>query len=266
MAHRSDMLSVAGVQTHVLRGGRGEPLLVLHPEFGGNRWFPYHDRLGARFQVFAPDHPGFGQSERPDWLDGIDDLVFHYRDLLDVLQLDQVSVLGTSLGGWIGVELAIVHPERVRRLVLVGAAGIKVDGVERFDVFLHPIEETLLHLFHDPSRAAQLLPTEFGPDVIVRAYREAATLARLSWNPYLYDPKLAQRLWRVTAPTLVVWGQEDTFLPMQYGEAYARLIPGAVLRTIPQCGHLVPLEQTDAFIGHVTAFLTPALPETRAGA
>ena len=258
MAHRSEFVSVAGVRTHVLRGGRGTPLLVLHPEFAANRWFPYHDGLAAHFQVFAPDHPGFGQSERPDWIEGIDDLVFHYVDLLDTLGLDRVSIVGTSLGGWVAAELAVAHPERLHRLVLVGAAGIKVDGVERFDVFLHPVEETLQHLFHDPSRAAQLLPTELGPDVIVRGYREATTLARWSWNPYLYNPKLARRLRRVTALTLVVWGENDTFLPLPHGEAYARLINAATLQTVPHCGHLVPFEQTDVFTGHVIPFLTTA--------
>jgi pimeloyl-ACP methyl ester carboxylesterase len=250
------------VRTHLLRGGRGEPVLVLHPEFGSNRWFPYHDRLAARFQVFAPDHPGFGRSERPDWLDGIDDLVFHYVDLLDALELQRVAVIGTSFGGWIAAELAVTHPERVHRLVLVGAAGLKVDGVDRFDVFLHPVEQTLLHLFHDSSRSAQLLPTEIGTEVIVGAYREAATLARLSWNPYFYDPKLGRRLRRVTAPTLVVWGENDTFLPVQYGEAYADLIPDATLRRIPACGHLVPFEQTDAFIRQVVGFLGPTTSES----
>ncbi|MFQ5665825.1 MAG: alpha/beta fold hydrolase [Candidatus Binatia bacterium] len=255
MAHRSEFVSVAGVRTHLFRGGRGTPLLVLHPEFGSNRWFPYHDRLAARFQIFAPDHPGFGQSERPEWLDGIDDLVFHYADLLDALGLARVSILGTSLGGWIAAEFAVTHPQRLHRIVLVGAGGIKVEGADRFDVFIHSVEETLQHSFHDPSRAAQLLPTEFGPDSIVDTYREAATLARLTWNPYFYDPKLPRRLRRITAPTLIVWGDDDRFLPAAHGEAYARLIPTATLQTIPECGHLVPLEQTDLFIQHVVRFL-----------
>lgn len=258
MAHHSEFVSVAGVRTHVLRGGRGAPLLVLHPEFAAHRWFPCHDALAARFQVFAPDHPGFGETERPEWITGMDDLVFHYVDLLDVLGLDRVAILGTSLGGWIAAELAVAHPERTERLVLVGAAGIKVEGVERFDVFRHPIEETLLHLFHDPRRAAQLLPTEIGAEVIVRGYREAASLARLSWNPYLYNPKLERRLRRISAPTLVLWGENDTFLPPAYGEAYARLIPGATLQTVPQCGHFVPFEQTEPFARHVTQFLGAA--------
>lgn len=255
MPHRSEMLSIAGVQTHVLRGGRGAPLLVLPPEFAANRWFPYHDALAARFQVFAPDHLGFGNSERPDWLEGIDDQVLHYVDLLDTLGLERVAVMGLSLGGWIAAELAVAYPQRVERLVLVGAAGLKVDGVPRFDVFTHPIEETLQTLFHDQDRWVQLVSTDLGPEVILRAYHESATLARLTWNPYMYNPKLERRLRRVKAPTLVVWGDDDRFLPLPHGEAYARSIPGARLQVIAQCGHFPPFEQTDAFLRCVTEFL-----------
>jgi pimeloyl-ACP methyl ester carboxylesterase len=214
--------------------------------------------LAVRFQVLAPDHPGLGQSERPEWLDGLDDVVLHYVDLLDALELQRVPIVGTSFGGWVAAELAAAYPERVDRLVLVGAAGIKVDGVERFDVFLHPFEESLRHLFRDPSRAAQLVPAEFGPDFIVHGYGEATTFARLCWNPYLYNPKLERRLRRVRAPTLVLWGADDTFLPLPHGQAYARLIKNATLQTVPNCGHLVPFEQTDVFIDHVIGFLTTA--------
>jgi len=258
MPHRSDVLSVAGVRTHLRRGGRGAPLLVLPPELAPSQWFPYLDALATRFQVLAPDHPGFGNSERPDWLDGIDDLVIHYADLLDLLGLERVSIVGTSLGGWIAAELAVAQPQRIERLVLVGAAGLKVDGVDRLDLFFHPIDDTLRHLFHDPARAAQLFPAESGADAIVHAYRDATTLARLAWNPYLYNPKLERRLRRVTAPTLIVWGSEDRMLPLPHGEAYARAIPGARLETIPECGHLVPFEQTHRFAEVVLPFLAGA--------
>jgi pimeloyl-ACP methyl ester carboxylesterase len=255
MAHRSDFVEVRGVRTHVLKGGRGDPLLVLHPEFGANLWAPYHDALAAHFFVLAPDHPGFGESERPEWLDGIDDLVFHYLDLLDVLHIERVSIVGTSLGGWIAAAFAVAHPERVARLVLAAPAGIKVDGVPRFDIFARPFEETLQHLFHDPARAAQILPVEYGAEAIVRMYRELTTLARLAWNPDLYDPKLQQRLPRVQSPALVVWGQNDTVLPPAHADAYAALLPGARLETLPDCGHLVPFERADAFSGLAIGFL-----------
>jgi pimeloyl-ACP methyl ester carboxylesterase len=250
------MLDVGGVPTHVMRGGRGQPLLVLHPEFAARMWAPYHDALAARFQVVAPDHPGFGASERPDWLDGIEDLVLHYTDLLDVLGLERVSVVGTSLGGWIALALALWRPARVERLVLAAPAGIRVDGVARYDYFANPIEETLRRLFHDPARAAQLLPTEYGAEVVVRGYHEFTTLARLSWNPYLYDPKLPQRLRRVRAPTLLVWGADDAVLPPAHGAAWARLLPAATLREIPACGHFAPLERGDVFARLAIEFLS----------
>src|SRR5574339_351359 len=139
MPHRSDFLDVRGVRTHVMQAGRGRPLLVLHPEFAADTWSPYHDELAGHFRVVAPDHPGFGKSDRPEWLDEMSDVVLHYIDLLDLLEVDRISIVGTSLGGWIAAALAIAHPERVERLVLAAPGGIKVDGVERFDVFANPI-------------------------------------------------------------------------------------------------------------------------------
>jgi pimeloyl-ACP methyl ester carboxylesterase len=256
MAYRSDYVDVRGVRTHLLKGGRGKPILVMHPEFGANLWAPYHDALASHFQVLAPDHLGFGESDRPDWLDGIDDLLFHYLDLLDLLEIERLSIVGTSLGGWIAAAFAVAHPERVDRLVLAAPAGIKVDGVPRFDVFARPFEETLQHLFHDPSRAAQMLPTEFGAEVIVHTYRELTTLARLTWNPYFHDLKLQQRLPRLQHPTLIVWGENDTFLPPSHAEAYAALLPAATLKKLPACGHLIPFEQADAFASLAIDFLS----------
>lgn len=250
------MLAVRGVRTHLLKAGRGRPLLVLHPEFGANMWAPYHDALAARFHVLAPDHLGFGESERPDWLDEIDDLVLHYVDLLDALSIERVSIVGTSLGGWIAAAFAVAHPERVERLVLAAPAGIKVDGVARYDFFANPIERTLQHLFHDASRVAQMLPAESGAEVVVRMYHEFTTLARLSWNPYLYDRKLQERLPRVKTPALIVWGANDRILPPAHAEAFAALLPYSTLKLLPECGHLVPFEQAGTFADLAIDFLS----------
>jgi pimeloyl-ACP methyl ester carboxylesterase len=256
MAHRSEFLDVRGVRTHLLKGGRGRPLLVLHPEFGANMWAPYHDALAEHFQVLAPDHLGFGESERPEWLDEIDDVVFHYVDLLDALGIERLSIIGASFGGWIAAAFAVAHPERVERLVLAAPAGIKVDGVSRYDIFANPIETTLQRLFHDPMRAAQLLPAEYGAEVIVRGYHEFTTLARLAWNPYLYDRKLQQRLPRLRCPTLLVWGENDAVLPPAHGDAFAALVPSATLATLSECGHMIPFERAETFAQMAVKFLT----------
>jgi pimeloyl-ACP methyl ester carboxylesterase len=164
--------------------------------------------------------------------------------------------LGTSIGGWIATALAIAHPSRVERLVLAAPAGIQVDGVPRYDIFANPFEDVLLHLFHDPTRAAQILPTEYGAEVVVRTYRELTTLARLTWNPYFYDRKLQQRLPRLRVPTLIVWGENDTLLPPAHAEAFAALLPGATVTMLPECGHLVPFECGDALAKLTVDFLT----------
>lgn len=255
MPWRSETVRVDEIEVHLLRGGRGEPLLVLHPEFASGRWFPYHDDLGQHFQVFAPDHPGFGRTPRPDWFEDIEDFAIFYADFIDSFGWASVRVVGLSFGGWIAAELAALFPERVRRLVLIGAAGLRVEGEQRFDLFARPFEETLQHFFFAPDRWLQLLPTEPGPDVILRMYKEATTLARVSWNPYLYDPKLERRLRRVRCPTLIVWGEQDRFLSPAHGRAYAKAIPQGKLELVADCGHLPPLECREAFLARVLPFL-----------
>jgi len=180
MAHRSDFLEVRGVRTHLLKGGRGRPLLVLHPEFGANMWAPYHDVLAAHFTVLAPDHLGFGQSDRPDWLETIDDLVFHYLDLLDTLELERLSIVGTSLGGWIAAAFAVAHPERVERLVLAAPAGVKVDGVERYDFFANSFEELLAML---PNWRSTFIFREVVPKLLEGGLSQADVDTILVENP-----------------------------------------------------------------------------------
>ncbi|MCX8073266.1 MAG: alpha/beta hydrolase [Candidatus Binatia bacterium] len=255
MPCRSDTIRVDDIEVHLLRGGRGEPLLVLHSEFASGRWFPYHDDLAQHFHVLAPDHPGFGKTPRPEWLDRIDDFAIFYADFLRACGWERVRMLGLSFGGWIAAEFASLFPERVSHLVLVGAGGLKVEGESRFDLFAQPFEETLQHLFFAPDRWLQLMPTEPGTELILRTYREATTLARVSWNPYWYNPKLERRLRRIRCPTLVVWGAEDRFLSPAHARAFAASIPTAELVLLPRCGHLPPLECQSEFIGHVLPFL-----------
>jgi pimeloyl-ACP methyl ester carboxylesterase len=255
MSYRSEVRRVRDTQVHLLRGGRGAPLLVLHPEFASGRWFSYHDELAASFQVIAPDHPGFGKSERPEWVETVEDLAFFYLDLLDELALETSSLLGISFGGWVAAELAALAPHRFERLVLAGAAGLKVEGAERFDLFAQPLETTLQRFFHDTERWIALLPADKGPEGLVEMYREASTLARLSWNPYWYDPKLPVRLRRVTCPALVIWGANDRFLSLAHGEAYVRLLPRARLATLSDCGHLPLLERPKESLAVLLPFL-----------
>jgi pimeloyl-ACP methyl ester carboxylesterase len=122
------VLTVRGRHIQLFEGGTGRPLLYLHGA-GTFWWMPVHDLLAARRRVFLPVHPGFGASEGLDAIETMEDLVFHTVDVLDALRLDRIDVVGLSLGGWLGAELALRHPARVNRLVLVDAAGVRLPGV-----------------------------------------------------------------------------------------------------------------------------------------
>lgn len=253
---REEYLDLRGASIHYFRGGAGPPLLYLHGAGGGSAWLPVHARLAERFDVIAPDHPGFGLSDRPDWLEGVDDLVLHYLDFLDALGLERVHLLGTSLGGWIAAEIAVSHSHRLQGLVLVDAAGLHVPGAPALDLFMMSPEENVRVLFHDPAQAERMLAMPRDEDAVRMQLKGQATLALLAWNPYLHNPKLAGRLYRVRTPTLVVWGEQDRLIPLVHGQAYAAGIPGARLAVVPASGHLPHYEQTDELVRLVVEFLT----------
>lgn len=115
-------------------------------------------------------------------------------------------------------------------------------------------------LFHDPNcLAAQMMPfpgdMTLGDEMLTNIMNAFAATAKIGWNPLLHDPRLESMLPRVRAETLVLWGANDRIVPVDYGKKFARLIPGATLEIIPECGHLIPLEKPVAFHQAVTKFL-----------
>jgi pimeloyl-ACP methyl ester carboxylesterase len=241
---------------HLLRGGAGEPVLFLHAAGGAGTWLPFHERLaGAGFEVIAPDHPGFGKSDEFPEEDSIDDLVFHYLDVLDALGLDKAHVVGASFGGWIAAELAVYAPHRIGSLSLLSAAGLRLPEHPVADLFLTPPAKLPALLFHTPPAPA---PKSDGPldlDAVIAAYREATSLARFTWVPYMSDPKLERRLRRITAPTLVVAPSDDRLIPVAHAQRYAERIAGATYAEVPDCGHAMYFEKPAEFAAVVTAFL-----------
>lgn len=256
VGHASEQLDVRGVKVNLFRGGTGRPVLFLHGAGGAGAWLPFHGLLAERGrEVLAPDHPGFGLSGDMEHIESMDDLVYHYLALLDQLGLEQVDIVGTSLGGWLAAELAVHSPGTVGRLVLLNAVGLDIWEAPVADLFGMNPEETVAAVFADPAIAASLFPAEPDLDFIMGLYREKISFARLAWNPYCCNPKLESRLWRITAPTLVVWGSEDRLVPIVHGERYAAGIAGARLEVIPGVAHAPFLEDAAATAKVIGDFL-----------
>lgn len=253
--HRASFVNVRDVKIRLLEGGEGEPLLFLHGAGRSGVWLPFHAELAKSFHLLAPDHPGFGQSDRPEWLDDMTDMVFHYRDFLEALGLEQVHLVGTSFGGWVAAEFATTHPERVSKLVLSAAAGLRVNGAAIADLFLMSSEELASYLFADPAKAAAMNAQAIPPEIERELYRGRITLAHLGWNPLLCNPRLRRRLYRITCPTLVLWGARDRLIPPAHGKAYASEIADARLVIVENCGHAIQLDRPEVFVDEITRFL-----------
>jgi|SRR5581483_6295986 len=254
----SEYFDVQGVRTRLRRRGAGAPLLLLHGSGGSGVWSPYYEALSQRFQLVVPDHPGFGESDRPEWLETMDDMVYHYLDLLELLGIPRVHLSGSSLGGWMAAELALSHPEVVDRLVLVDPAGLKVPGMFLPDMFSMPEDEYQRLLFYDQELAERQIPPTPSSEAVLQRIKNLTTVARLAWNPYLYSPRLGRRLRRVKAPTLIVWGREDHLIPIENAKLWLEAIPHARLAPIERCGHVPHRERPDELARLVVDFLAEA--------
>ena len=253
------MIAIAGVDLDIFEAGEGPPLLFLHSAQGFAPEHPYVAPLSARHRFIAPSHPGFGKSSLPDWIDAVDDIAYIYLELLDHLNLQQVDLIGCSIGGWIAAELATKAPERVHRLVMVGPVGVKTGPPDRLDIpdiFAIPQSDLESLLFHDPARM-RLEPSRLTDEQLAISVRNRETLALLAWEPYMHNPKLPHRLHRVAAPTLFVRGASDGLVSAAYIDSYARLLPNARTATIAAAGHAPQVEQPEAFARTVLAFLEP---------
>jgi pimeloyl-ACP methyl ester carboxylesterase len=168
-------------------------------------------------------------------------------------------VIGMSLGGWIAAELAVAHPELVDRLVLVDPAGLKQSGMELPDLFAITEEENTRLIFQDQALADEELARPVPPGALLQRIKNQTTFARLAWNPYLYSLKLGRRLYRVTCPTLLIWGKEDRVIPAANAQLWLDKLPDARLALIENCGHVPHRERTDEFVRLTVDFLEPAL-------
>jgi pimeloyl-ACP methyl ester carboxylesterase len=253
----AERLSIGGVELDILRRGAGRPILLLHGFEPVSPRAPFLDALSDHAEVIAPSHPGFGRSPRPEDFDTVYDLVRLYLDVLDGLPYDAVTLLGLSFGGWLAAELATVCSHRIDTLVLVDAVGIKISGPETpdiLDVFNTSPAEVHRRSWHAPDQWAPDFDAMSDEELIAH-HRNRESLCLYAWRPYMYNPRLRRWLRRITVPTLVLWGASDRIVTPAYGRAYADLIPGAHFETIARAGHRPEIEQPEAFVERIVAFL-----------
>ncbi len=245
------------VAINLRRDGKGAPLLFLHGALGQFSWPAALASLASRFDVIAPDLPGFGATPRPERVTRVEDIAYVMLDLIERLGAGPVHLVGHSLGGWVALEMAIRSTASIRSLVLADAAGIRVRDVPRADLFRHgPTDLAKLVYATGADQAEWLANAENA--MVHEANRY--TLARLSWQPQLHNPQLQKWLHRIHVPTLVVWGDQDRVLPPAHAHALAAAIDGATVALMPGCGHMAPIERPEAFSDIVTRFIDGVTP------
>jgi pimeloyl-ACP methyl ester carboxylesterase len=243
MAFQEDHFEINGVDTAVLTAGEGEPLVFLHgagTALGFDSLLP----LAERRRLIVPNHPGFGASADDPSIDDFSDYVLHYLDLFDHLGLDEIALVGHSLGGHLASSIALLQPRRVSRLVLAAPFGLRVREHPTVDFFSIPDEEVVPMLTADPSifSGIELPPT---PEFLAARYRESTSFARIAWKRP-YDPKLVKWLHRLTMPALVVWGDADSLIPVEQAAIWAAALPNAETKILPGVGHLLFDESREA--------------------
>lgn len=248
MSFSQETVEVGGCKINLKRGGKGAKLLFLHGAGGAAVVQPFMNELAKDYEVWIPEHPGFGRSDEPGWLDNIHDLAYFYLDFMEQFDLRSARVIGVSIGGWLALEIAIRSTARIHSLSVVGPSGIYVDGPKRGDLFLWSPEERVRNLFVDQSIADRLLALPVAPEDVDIQVKNQYTVARLAWEPRLFDPHLHKWLHRIKVPTQIIWGDSDKIIPAAYAPEFQKLIPHARVDIIKQCGHLPPTEKPAEFL------------------
>jgi pimeloyl-ACP methyl ester carboxylesterase len=253
---QSDTVAVAGIDLHLAHAGAGAPVLVLHHDVGRPETAPFETALARGCRVLAPSHPGYDRSTRPAWMRSVRDVAVVYQWLLAERDLARdLTVVGLGFGGWIAAEMATMAPRAFRRLVLVGAMGIKPERGEIMDQALVSYIDYVRRGFADQGAFERLFGAEPTTAQLEQWDLNREMTFRIAWKPYMYSATLPHLLGGVGAPALVVWGREDRIVPLECGERYQKALPRARLDVVDGAGHFVDMEQPDALAQRVTRFI-----------
>ncbi len=233
-------------------GGDGPPLLYLHGAVGQKGWAPFLERLSQQFTVYAPYMPGCGEASGLEHIADLTDLTLYHLELLDALGVERAHVVGHFLGGMIAAEMAAFSPSSIDRLALVSPAGVWHDEEPVADLLALNADELSERLTATPSGAASL--NGFADMLARDRMQDIAAAGKFLWP--LPDRGLHRRAYRIKAPTLILWGGQDRINPPSYAADFQGLIAESRTGSIANAGHLLMLEQPDAFADAIAAFLS----------
>jgi pimeloyl-ACP methyl ester carboxylesterase len=251
-----------GVTVTLTDRGAGPAVLVLHGGAGPVSVARFVEAMSATHRVLAPTQPGFGGTPRPEWLMNIGDIAQTYSELLERYELQDVLVIGFSMGGWVASELSTRAEGRMRGVILVdGAGGIRVEGHHVANVFALTPQQLSALSYHDPATFG-IDPSRMAPEQIAAMAANFKTLAIYLRDQESQDPTLRARLAKVKKPALVIWGDSDRIISREYSQDYANAFPRGRLEVIEKCGHLPQVEQPERLMALISGFETE-FPEHR---
>jgi pimeloyl-ACP methyl ester carboxylesterase len=270
-------LTVNGHRIAYLDQGQGPAIILLHG-YGGSMWQWEYQQipLTSHYRVITPDLLGSGLSDKPDIDYTPDELVSSVQDLMAALGIQHATVVGNSMGGGVAIGMALTHPERVDRLILIDGLPDRVRERLASPLMRHAVDSQL------PLWVVRLANWMFGSIVTEKVLKEIvydhrlltpAVLDRSNRNralPGLLGPLITirgslpawesgfgSRLNQVSRPTLILWGEHDKLFPPAVGRDLQAAIPGAMLKVIPDAGHMPQWEQPDVVNRHILSFLQP---------
>ncbi|MBP6012676.1 MAG: alpha/beta hydrolase [Alphaproteobacteria bacterium] len=241
------------VPVRYYEGGSGKPLVFLHGAGGIMPADPFLDKLSRKFHVYAPLLPGYGDSQECATLRDMLDFTLHTIDVVEALGLKAPVLAGHSMGGMIAAEMAAIAPNDFPKLALIAAAGLWLEKHPIPDLFAMLPYEMPPYLFHDVEAGTKLMTAgvalndpEWLKGFLVMNARQMGMAGKILFP--IPERGLNERLYRVKAKTLLVWGASDKLIPPVYGEAFRKAIKGAELAIVPKAGHMITLEQPDELV------------------
>ena len=241
------------VPVRYFEGGTGPDLVYLHGAGGVTAEDPFLAALAAHHHVYAPLIPGYADSEEAPTIRDMLDFTLHTWDVIEALGLKDPILVGHSMGGMIAAEMAAVAPNDVSRLALICPAGLWDDDHPIADIFsLLPFEMPQI-LFHDAVAGAAMMTAgrnvedpNFLQTYLVNNARQLGMAGRILFP--IPERGLVDRLCRIKAKTVIVWGDSDRLVPPFYAHGFKKGIAGSALVSIPEAGHMVIVEKTPAVV------------------